>query len=156
MVVDVSLTYRNIGDLGADGHVWALDQATQQFQMWRIGTNAYCIKRLDVGTFTSFAGLSPEGTGTIQAGITGPFVGLSYIRVSGKFEPAIATTGSVGDFNGQCQQDGTCLGEEPRLIRRYFSRVNAIDFGVFVFTANGGACGIWIQTSTGNTGDIVC
>jgi hypothetical protein len=62
MVVDASLTFRNIGDLGADGHVWALDQGTQHIQMWRIGSNAYCVKRHGVGEFTSFAGVSPQGT----------------------------------------------------------------------------------------------
>ena len=156
MVVDASATFRNLADFGADGHVWALDQGTSYIQLWRVGTNAYCLKRHDVGQFTSFAGVSPEGTGTIPAGVTGSFDGTVYLRIYGKFAPTVPTTGYIGDFDAQCQQDGTCLGTFARPSRLYFSQVNFVDPGAFVFTADGGACGTWIQTTSGNTGDIVC
>src|SRR5437867_2370912 len=63
LVVNAYATYRNGADFGADGHVWALDAARESIQIWQIGTNTYCLKRQDIGTFTTFAGVSPEGTG---------------------------------------------------------------------------------------------
>ena len=73
-------TYRNSADFGADGHVWALDAARESIQIWQIGTNTYCFKRQDIGTFTTFAGVSPEGTGTVSAGVTGRWNGELVTR----------------------------------------------------------------------------
>src|SRR6478672_4864371 len=70
LVVNTYGTYRNSADYGADGHVWALDAARESIQIWQIGTNTYCFKRQDIGTFTTFAGVSPEGTGTVRGGVT--------------------------------------------------------------------------------------
>ncbi|WP_041254343.1 hypothetical protein [Frankia sp. EAN1pec] len=56
MVVDATDTSRNIADVGADGHVWALDQGTEHIRIWRTGTNSYCVRKDVVGQFTSFAG----------------------------------------------------------------------------------------------------
>jgi hypothetical protein len=153
-VVDAYDTFENVADLGADGHVWALDEGTQHIQMWRTGTNSYCVMRHDVGTFTSFAGVSPEGTGTISADVTGTFDGTVYLRIHGRFAPTLPTSGFIGHFDAQCQQDGSCLGTEPRVSALYFSRVNAFDFGWFTFKADGGSHGTWVQTPSGNTGDI--
>ena len=61
LVVNAYGTYRNAADFGADGHVWALDAARESIQIWQIGSNTYCFKRQDIGTFTTFAGVSPEG-----------------------------------------------------------------------------------------------
>ncbi len=103
-------TYRNSADIGADGHVWALDAARESMQIWQIGTNTYCLQRHDVGTFTTFAGVSPEGTGTVSGGVTGRWHGTIVAVIHGTFAPTIATRGFVGNFDLQCQQDGTCLG----------------------------------------------
>jgi hypothetical protein len=156
LVVDSYATFENSADYGADGHVWALDAGTHSIRIWRLGGDAYCIKVHDVGTFTTFAGLSPEGTGTVSGGVTGSFDGTMYLRFYGTFAPKVATTGFIGNFDLQCQQDGSCSGPAPRISRLYFSSVYAIDFGAFAFTADGGACGTWFQSSSGDTGDIVC
>jgi len=68
----------------------------------------------------------------------------------------VPTTGFIGHFDAQCQQDGSCTGPPLRTGPLYFSRTNFVDFGSFHFTADGGACGLWIQTPTDSTGDIVC
>jgi hypothetical protein len=151
MVVNSYVTYENVVDTGVDGHVWALDAATRYFQIWQVGTNAYCMKRRDVGTFTTFAGVSPEGTGTVSGGVTGSFDGTIYFRIYGKFAPKVPTTGFAGDFDAQCQQDGTCLGPRPGAVVLYFSSVYYVDSGSFLATYDGGACGTWVQSSTGDT-----
>jgi hypothetical protein len=156
LVVNSYATFENAADSGADGHVWALDAATHSIRIWRLGGNAYCVQLHDVGTFTTFGGLSPEGTGTVSGGVTGSIDGTIYLRIYGTFAPTVATTGFVGNFDEQCQQDGTCSGPRPSTGRLYFSSVFSFDVGAFAFTADGGACGTWYQSTSGDTGDIVC
>jgi hypothetical protein len=155
LVVNSSATSQNLADFGADGHVWALDTARESIQIWQVGTNTYCLKRQFVGTFTTFAGVSPEGTGTVSGGVTGQWTGQIVGLLHGTFAPTVATRGFVGDFDGQCQQDGTCLGTlfNPRL---YFSSINSFEFLVRTARYAGGACGVWKQSLDGDTGDIVC
>ena len=80
LVVDSYFTSENSADYGADGQVWALDAGTRFIRIWRMGGDAYCLQIHDVGTFTTFAGLSPEGTGTVF------FIGGGYLEVSGQGE----------------------------------------------------------------------
>ena len=155
LVVNAYGTYRNSADFGADGHVWALDAARESIQIWQIGTNTYCFKRQDVGTFTTFAGVSPEGTGTVRGGVTGRWYGELVIVIEGTFAPNVATNGFVGDFDLQCQQDGTCPGPAFNA-RNYFSSFDSLEFLTFSATFAAGACGVWRQSIDGNTGDIVC
>jgi hypothetical protein len=155
-VVDSYFTAENSADTGPDGHVWALDAGTRFIRIWRLGGDAYCAQIHDVGTFATFAGLSPEGTGTVRAGVTGSFDGTTYFRVYGKFAPTVNTTGPLGNFDAQCQQDGTCAAPLPGIDQLYFSSVHYVDYGAFAATYDGGACGTWHQTSSGDTGDIVC
>jgi hypothetical protein len=155
LVVDSYFTAENSADYGADGHVWALDAGTRFIRIWRLGGDAYCVHYHDVGTFTTFAGLSPEGTGTVSGGVTGTFDGTLYFRVYGTFAPTVPTTGFIGNFDAQCQQDGTCAGSIPSS-RVYFSPRRYLDIGAFTATYDGGACGTWSQTNSGDTGDIVC
>ena len=156
LVVNAYGTYRNSADVGNDGHVWALDAARESIQIWQIGTNTYCFKRQDIGTFTSFAGVSPAGTGTVSAGVTGRWYGELVIVIRGTFAPNLATKGFVGDFDLQCQQDGTCLGPAFNA-RNYFSSFDSLQFLKFAGTFEAGACGVWRQSIDGSTtGDIVC
>jgi hypothetical protein len=163
LVVNSYFTAENSADYGADGHVWALDAGTRFIQISRLGGDAslggdaYCLQIHDVGTFTTFAGLSPEGTGTVGGGVTGSFDGTSYLRVYGKFAPTVPTTGPLGNFDAQCQQDGTCAEPILSIRRSYFpSGYQHVDPGAFAITYDGGACGRWFQSNSGDTGDIVC
>jgi len=155
LVVDSYFTAENSADYGADGHVWALDAGTRFIKIWRLGGNAYCLYYHDVGTFTTFAGLSPEGTGTVPAGVTGTFDGTLYLRIYGTFAPTVPTTGFIGNFDAQCGQDGTCAGSIPNS-RVYFPSRRYLDIGAFTAAYDGGACGNWYQANSGDTGDIVC
>ena len=150
-------TAENSADWGADGHVWALDAGTRWIRIWRLGGNAYCEQIHDVGFSTTFAGLSPEGTGTVRAGVVASDDGFFYERVYGTFAPTVPTTGFIGNFDPQCQQDGTCAGDILHIGPSYFpSGFQNVDPGAFTITYAGGACGTWTQTNSGDTGDIVC
>jgi hypothetical protein len=157
LVVDSYFTAENSADYGADGHVWALDAGTRYIRIWRLGGDAFCVQIHDVGTFTTFAGLSPEGTGTVPGGVTGSFDGTAYFRDYGKFAPTVPTIGFLGNFNAQCRQDGTCAGDILHIGPSYFpAGFQNVDPGAFTVTYDGGACGTWSQTNSGDTGDIVC
>jgi hypothetical protein len=158
LVVNSYFTAENSADTGPDGHVWALDAGARFIRIWWLGGDAYCLQIHDVGTFTTFAGLSPEGTGTVRAGVTGSFDGTTYFRIYGKFAPTVPTTGFLGNFDAQCQQDGTCAGQILSIRRSYFpTGYQNVDLGAFTITYDGGACGTWRQSSSsGDTGDIVC
>src|SRR6188508_673039 len=75
LVVNAYATFHDLVDFGADGHVWALTAGRASMQIWQVGTNTYCVKRDYHGTFTTFAGVSPEGTGTVSGGVTGQWNG---------------------------------------------------------------------------------
>ena len=158
MVVNSYATFENAADYGADGHVWALDAMTASIRIWHLGGDAYCAKVHVVGTSTTFAGLSPEGTGTVRAGVVASADGTFYERIYGTFAPTVPTTGFIGNFDPQCQQDGTCAGQILSIRRSYFpSGYQHLDLGAFTITYDGGACGTWRQSSSsGDTGDIVC
>lgn len=156
LVVNAYVTYRNGADFGADGHVWALDAARESIQIWQLGTNTYCLKRQDIGTFSTFGGVSPEGTGTVRAGVSGRWNGEIVAVLHGTFAPKVATHGFVGDFDRQCQQDGTCSLPDFNA-RAYFSSFDApAEYVRFAATYAGGPCGVWHQSLDGDTGDIVC
>jgi hypothetical protein len=157
LVVNSYFTAENSSDTGPDGHVWALDAGARFIRIWRLGGDAYCLQIHDIGTSTAFAGLSPEGTGTVRAGVTASFDGTTYFRIYGKFAPTVSTTGFLGNFDAQCQQDGTCAGQILSIRRSYFpSGYQHVDLGAFAVTYDGGACGTWTQSNSGDTGDIVC
>ena len=156
MVVDVTDTALNIADLGADLHVWALDSGNESIQMWRTGSNAYCVKKHIVGTFTTFAGASPEGTGSVPADVTGTFEATTYLKIHGTFSPTVPTAGFIGTFDARCDQNGDCPGGEPRVTTLYFSRVTAFNLGWYHAAYDAGSCGTWIQTVDGDTGDVTC
>ena len=153
-VVDGTLTISNLVDLGSEGHVWALDAVTERVRVWQIGPRLFCVKREADVTWISYAGISPAGTGTISAGVTGTAHGIKYLRVSGAFTPAYPTSGNIGNFDAQCQPDGTCTGLEPRIATLYFPQFKHLDFGWFDYLVTSSGHGTWHQTPNGDTGDI--
>ena len=103
----------NTADNASDGHVWALDSYLPHVQVWKIGQMHSCIRIEYDGTWTSFAGVSPGGTGTISAGLTGTFHGMRIFRLTGAFNPEYPLSGHVADFDSQSGADGTCTGPRP-------------------------------------------
>jgi hypothetical protein len=124
LVVNAYATIENGLDYGADGHIWAQDTLTNFVQVRHLGGDAYCVQVHSVGTSTTFAGLSPEGTGHVRAGVTASFDGVFWERINGTFTPKFPTTGLSGNFDLQCSQDGTCAGSVPSIESAYFSSVH--------------------------------
>jgi len=156
LVVDSFITFENDADFGPAGP-WALDAGTFSIRIWRLGGDAYCLQEHEVGTFVTFGGLSPEGTGTVRSGVVGSIDGTYTDRLYGRFAPTVPTTGFLGNLDRRCGEDGTCLTPVFSVRQSYFpSGYQHVDGGALDFTRAGGACGTWHQTSSGDTGDIVC
>ena len=151
----VNVTYRfvNDQDLTSDGRVWALGSGIATFKLYDTGGGTFCATTTLVGTFTTFAGPSPAGTGTVPAGHTGRFVIHSTLRFEGSFAPSLPTRGFVGTFDAQCDQF-EC--EDPIQFGRNYLEVGGppeVESFRAVYVSS---CGVWIQTSEGQSGDIAC
>lgn len=150
---DVTIGNSNVADFGSDGHVWALDDYTQHVQVWRIGQKHYCFRIEYDGTWTSFAGVSPGGTGTISEGLTGTLHAVRILRLNGEFNPQFPLSGHVADFDWNCGADGTCTGPRPSP-GMYFSPIVNVNVLWDDYLATSAANGSWHQTPYGDFGDI--
>src|SRR5579859_4793747 len=74
LIVNVNYTLINDFDSGVAGNAWANDTINRHLQIRQDGNGAstsYCAMIDDTGSFVTFAGPSPQNTGTVSAGITG-------------------------------------------------------------------------------------
>ncbi len=155
LVVDATQDIANVDDSGEAGNVWALDTVLERIRIWQVGTNFFCVQLDDIGSFTSFAGVSPAGTGTISAGVTGSLVGTRYLSIGGIFSPTVPLFGYIGAIDAGCNQQGQCASTGYRVTARYFAGgINTIKFGWFSATYDGGSHGTFLQSTDGNVGDI--
>lgn len=154
-VVDVTRSIRNVPDFGVDGHIWALDSFEDRLRIWRVGTDRYCVRRDLVGTFETFAGPSPNLTGTVDQGITGTFTGTVMFTNTAEFLPQVPVSGYIGEVDAGCSQDGSCTARVPSVVDLYFPG-GPITFRFFWREAvfDGGPNGTFIQNADGNFGDI--
>jgi hypothetical protein len=83
--------------VGVAGNVWATKNATQYVAIYRLGAQSFCAVTYETGTFTTVAGTSPAGTGTIAGGITGTFTsGTRTTTFSGKWNQSAQLSGFAG------------------------------------------------------------
>lgn len=153
-VADVTEHLRNWADVGTDGHVWALTDDDVRIRVWKLGSNHFCIRRDFDGTFVSFAGVSPNLTGTVSAGVTGTENGTDWAVFTGDWAPRVPLSGFVGDFDLGCTQDGDCALHRGPGYLFFADDFQALHVRQFDLVYDGGAHGIWHETSDGSTGDI--
>ena len=152
----VNVTYRltNDFDSGVHGNAWANDSINRHVQIFAVGSGNFCAAINDTGTFTTFAGDSPSGTGTVTAGIKGVINGGYVTTVfAGTLNPApaYATRGNLGSFDLQCTDASTCPGARPSFLSYVTGAWDFADWGWSYHTARNGD---WINSAAANTGDI--
>jgi hypothetical protein len=152
-IVNVSHRFANDQVLGLEGQVWAIGSGLAQFRLYPAGPGAFCAVSTVTGTFTTFAGPSPAGTGTVPAGLTGRVVGTNVLRFTGTFAPKLPTSGYVGSFDAQCDQFD-CL--TPIQFGRNYINVNGPPQLLGYRFVHVSACGTWVETSAASYGDIAC
>lgn len=150
---DVTMSVSNSVDRGTAGNVWAKEQYLQHVRVWKIGQQHYCFVIEYDGTWTSVAGVSPGGTGTIPDGITGTWHGVRLARLTGQFNPQYPLSGHVADFDRQCGTDGVCTGRGPSFAM-YFSPIVHVNIVWHDFLATSANNGSWHLTPYGEFGDI--
>jgi len=154
-VADITRHIVKSNDYGADGHIWALDTFDERVRLWQVGLNQYCIRREFAGTFESFAGVSPGGTGTISAGVTGTWHGTIVAYLTGDFVPVAPTSGDQGTYVENCDQLGNCETYDPTVREMWFpDGLRHVRYTSFAATFDGGSHGIWMQDIDSSTGDI--
>ena len=152
-IVNVSYRFANDQLLGLDGEVWAIGSGWGQFRVYPAGPGAFCAVSTLAGTFTTFAGPSPAGTGTVPAGLTGQIVGTNVLRFTGTFAPKLPTRGYVGSFDAQCDQFD-CL--TPIQFGRNYIDVNGPPQVLGYRFVHVSSCGTWVETNAASYGDIAC
>ncbi len=156
LIVNVTYGLSNDYDSGVAGNAWANDTIHRHLQVFDQGGGTYCATVNDTGSFVTFAGASPGGTGTLTAGIKGEINGgYTTTMFSGTLNPSPAykTHGNLGSFDLMCVDANTCPGAHPGYYS-YFSSTSGDDLASWGWKYHAGKRGEWTNASTGNSGDI--
>lgn len=156
-VVNVVFKVTNDADSGFGGG-WAMDEYVKQVQVVQT-TDGFCATVKYQGSFTTNAGASPSGTGTVGAGVVGTMEGGYTATFGGalKASPASRTKGNLGTFNYECSAPYVCPGAFDWL-GAFFDPAVA-NFGDFAYLwwgwiYRGGNNGTWVNAIDGSAGDI--
>lgn len=153
-VVNVTYKLLNDYDSGVKGNAWANDTINRHLRIVKTSAG-YCAEVRDHGSFVTFAGYSPGGTGTVGAGVKGEIEG-GYVTtaITGTLAaaPAYATHGHLGTFDLKCDASFSCPGTHPT-VSSYVSGWdgNLAWWGWYYHTDQNGN---WVNAMNGNTGDI--
>jgi len=158
-LVNVHFKVINDDDSGVAGNAWASDSFIKTIQVWStsnhpLGPNTYCATVGFVGKFVTRAGVSPAGSNTVSAGIKGTFSGGYLATFTGTFAPTLKTKGNLGIYDYNCNGAFNCPGSFD-WVSAYFPGYT--NFAQPYWAWKYIAChhhGMWINASTGNSGDI--
>lgn len=155
-LVNVHYTLLNDYDSATDGHAWANDTIDRRLEIWQVGPDSYCAAVADQGTFVTFAGTSPTGSGEVSDGITGKLKGgYATTTFTGTFAPARPTGGDLGTFDLACSSAYVCPGEAPSYLD-YFSSTSGDALAVWGWSYHTARNGDMVQQSASPSysGDI--
>ena len=177
LLINVTEGVTNDADSGQGGNYWALDAFSRTIKVWQMGgDDTYCAVVTYNGTWAvPLAGLeSPGMTTTLKGTETGTIKGGATYAITGPLNvsnPSIwPLRGSVNHSNAvdyQCviNADGTdngCPGYQD-WVAQYFDEsapsytLNENPWGwkYVGHFPNGDPAGVWINASTGDSGDII-
>ncbi|MFL5967398.1 MAG: hypothetical protein ACJ747_12685 [Gaiellaceae bacterium] len=147
LVASVRYSVANDVDTGARGNNWAFDAYSRVVRVWRRAPGRFCAASSYTGSFTSIAGASPSGRGTIPAGIRGAFSGSSVVTFRGTPAAPFAPTANLGLKDFRCtagDAKGACAGTYDWL-SAYFLGVRSLTYVgyAFEYRALSGGKGTW-------------
>lgn len=183
LLVSVTEKVINDADSGQAGNYWALDAFTRTIKVWNLGSDSYCAVVNYTGTFAAQAGQKSPGTTATTGGIlTGDEVGTikgGYVaQITGPLDvtdptgwPLLGKVNMGNAVDYQCVIAGDGSASCPGVVdwtTKYFDTSSAS----FTFNENpwgwkyigkdaptapdaGTAAGVWVNASTGNSGDIL-
>lgn len=153
MVVNVTFKITNDADSGVAGNAWANDNYNKHIKVWSNNDGGYCAEVKYEGQFVTYKGFSPQNTGKVGSGIKGTFNGGYTANIEGRFDPLLKTNGNLGPFNWACDESFNCSGYFD-WVSAYFPGYTYFSQPYWSWTYHGGKNGIWVNASTGNSGDI--
>lgn len=159
VIVNVEQKVVNDVDSGQAGNYWAFDNYKRDIKVFATGTaGEYCALVSYKGKFDAQAGqTSPGNTGVLTGNEDGHFDGGYRAIITGTLlaDPTWAKKGSVGTFDYQCDLSANCPGYVS-WIAQYFTAGYGFDYGWWGWQYNGhGKHGTWINSSGGNSGDVL-
>lgn len=169
-VIDVTQKVQNDADSGVAGNYWAFDYYARHVTVWQIATgvesapNTYCAIVTYDGKFYTVPGqIGPQdippgaliNTSTNEP-VNGDMSGGRRATIVGTLllTPSWTTHGSVGTTNYQCNITGVCLGAIS-WPGQYFTGGYTYNDDWWGWQYKGGSHGMWINSSEGNTGNIL-
>ena len=162
-VVNVTQKILNSVDSGEDGNNWALDNYNRRIQVFATNTEGeYCAVLNYAGQFDAQEGQLTPGIEVpdefLDGDEDGTFEGGYRATITGTLldEPLWKTRGSVGTTDYECDIDGNCPGA-VNWVEQYFEPLGPGDFvyewwGWIYHAGNNGS---WVNSSVGNSGDIL-
>ena len=153
--INVTRKVENDPTRGTAGNTWAMLDYIQHIQVWKVGTvptpggaEKFCALVRYQGSFTTLTGKSPQGTGSVSAGIDGSFEG-GYRLVFKADElpnPSESTRGHIGTFTGP--------GGLFDWRTFFFTNIGSDDQQWWGWIYHGGNNGTWVNSKFGNQGGI--
>ncbi len=147
---------KNDADSGVAGNAWASDNYARRLVVVRTGQDQYCAVTRYLGRFTTDAGTSPGGTGTVAAGDKGTFAGgYRSTTFTAKFTPSVAQLGPIGTYDYQCDTSFDCPGYVDWTTLYFNNGAGAsLDLAYWNWLYGSAGHGLWRNSSAGNSGDI--
>lgn len=155
VVVNVNYTLLNDTDSAVGGGTWANDTISRHLQISQVSDGMYCATVSDNGSFVTYDNTSPQGTGTVTAGLTGVLSGgyrTDTFAGSLVSSPAYKTKGQLGSFDLACDRDQNCPGAHPTVSSFVTGWAGAQPWWGWEYKTSQN--GVWVNASTGNSGDI--
>lgn len=148
LVANVNQNFTNDADSKVGGGYWALDQYSKNMKVYDLGDGTYCLVAAYNGTFKTFGGTSPQGTGTVGAGVTGKQNGGYALYVT----DATFSLGSFPDVDLQGDESGN--HNSFSTLGAFFSSYGSWAYIYWGWTYSTCGNGTWGNVDSGNFGDI--
>ena len=157
-VVNVTQKVVNDVDSGEGGNYWAFDNFNRHIQVWESSTQGeYCTEVKYTGQFDAQAGqTSPGAGGTLDGDEDGTVEGGYRATIAGtlKSSPSWKTRGSIGSFDYDCDLSANCPGY-VNWADQYFDSGYGFSYDWWGWIYHAGNNGSWVNSSDGNSGDII-
>jgi hypothetical protein len=154
-LINVNQKIFNDIDSGVLGNYWAYDDIVRHITVVSLGGNNYCASVQYQGSFTTVSGFSPGGTGTVAAGVIGTFQGGYTALLTGTFNPAVKTKGSIGTVDYECNAStGICPGYVDWTTQFFTGGASGFNQVWWGWVYHAGNNGNWVNALSGNFGDI--
>jgi len=158
-IINITQRVLNSVDSGEGGNNWAFDNYNRQIKVYKQSENTFCALVTYEGKFDSQADQkSPGNTGILTGKEDGTFKGGYRATIKGSMieDPEAALKGNIGTVDYQCDISGNCPGAY-NWMTKYFNTsatgfTSNLDWWGWTYKYKNKS---WINSSEGNSGDII-